>query len=87
MYGCNHGDRAVARSPGAGCSVGMCQTDRGAHTHRRANPEPAVSLKTIAHTTETTYKYQRCLVDRQEKVTLPLFFFLELNAVVRNCFG
>jgi len=57
----------------------MCQTDRGAHTRRRANQEPAVSLKTIADTIETTYKYQGCLVEREEKVILPLFFLPPVN--------
>lgn len=56
-YGCNHGDWLVVRSPGESCSVGMCQTDRGARTHRRANQKPAVSLKTIGYIIETTYKF------------------------------
>lgn len=77
MYGCNHGDWLVVRSLGEGCSVGMCQTDRGAHTHRRANPKPAVSLKTISYIIETTYKFQRSLGRGGKKghFASSLFFF------------
>lgn len=78
MYGCNHGDWLVVRSLGEGCSVGMCQTDRGAHIHRRANQKPAVSLKTISYVIETTYKFQgEIWVEGERNVTLNLhhYFF------------
>lgn len=58
MYGGNHGNWLVVRSLGEGCSVGMCEADRGAHTHRRANDKPAVSLKSISYIIETTYYFQ-----------------------------
>lgn len=77
-YGCNHGDWLVVRSPGEGCSVGMCQTDRGAHTHCRANQKPAVSLKTIGYISETTYKFQGDLAREEKKghfASSSLFFF------------
>lgn len=67
MYGCNHGDWLVVRSLGEECSVGMCQTDRGAHIHCRANQKPAVSLKTISYITETTYESQISLVWEQKE--------------------
>lgn len=79
MYGCNHGDWLVVRSLGEGCSVGMCQTDRGAHIHRRANQKPAVSLKTISYIIETTYKFGEAEGRQGEESNFEsslLFFFL-----------
>lgn len=71
MYGGNHGNWLVVRNLGEGCSIGMCEADRGAHTHKRANDKPAVSLKSISYIIETTYYLQPS--SGQEK--RPLLYF------------
>lgn len=73
MYGGNHGNWLVVRNLGEGCSIGMCEADRGAHTHRRANDKPAVSLKSISYIIETTYYLQPS--SGQDK--RPLLYFFE----------